>query len=70
MSKSQLTRETVLQYLYDYGEIKTCNQLKLTPEELDKILNPTSDTIYIHKQNFKSVTINSAVAEIIASNYD
>lgn len=70
MSKSQLTKETVLQYLYDYGEIEACNQLKLTSEELDMILNPTNDTIYIHKQNFKSVTINSAVAEIIASNYN
>lgn len=70
MNKSQLTRETVLQYLYDYGEIKACKLLKITSIDIDKILNPSKEDIYIHKNDYKNIQLKAEVAEVIANNYE
>lgn len=64
------TKDVLLQYVYDFGLEETARLLKITPNEIDKILNPINETIYIHKQSYKPVTINSTVAEVIANNYD
>lgn len=63
------TKDVLLQYIFDYGIEETARLLKITPEDIDKILNPTNDTVYIHKQNYKALPINSTVANVIANNY-
>lgn len=60
----------MLQYIYDYGVAKTCILLDITPEELDAILNPPIEQVYIHKNNYKDLPLNSMVASVIANNYD
>ena len=60
----------MMQYIYDYGVAKTCILLDITPEELDALLNPPIEQIYIHNNNYKDLPINSMVASVIANNYD
>lgn len=60
----------MMQYIYDYGVAKTCILLDITPEELDALLNPPIEQIYIHNHSYKDLPINSMVASVIANNYD
>jgi len=68
MNKTR-TKEEILQYVYDYGIDKASDLLKLTPQQIDKVLNPESTTIYLHKSTYKNLPVSSMVAEIIAKNY-
>lgn len=64
------SKDVLLQYIFDFGIEEAARLLKITPVDIDKSLNPTNDTVYIHKQNYKPVAINSTVADVIASNYE
>lgn len=70
MKNKKTSKEIVLQFIYDYGVAKSCILLDITPEELDAILNPPIEQIYIHKNNYKDLPLNSMVASVIANNYD
>lgn len=70
MKKQKTSKEIMLQYIYDYGVAKSCILLDITPEELDAILNPPIEQIYIHKNNYKDLPLNSMVASVIANNYE
>ena len=70
MKKQKTSKEIVLQFIYDYGVAKSCILLDITPEELDAILNPPIEQIYIHKNNYKDLPLNSMVASVIANNYE
>jgi len=68
MNKTK-TKEEILQYVYDYGIDKASDLLRLTPEQIDKILNSELATIYLHKSTYKNLPVSSMVADIIAKNY-
>ena len=70
MKNKKTSKEIVLQFIYDYGVAKSCILLDITPEELDAILNPPIEQIYIHKNNYKDLPLNSMVASVIANNYE
>lgn len=70
MKKQKQTKETILQYIFDNGIDKTCIWLNITPEKLDKLINPV---LYSNPKNRliknTEVIIKAGVAEIIANNY-
>ena len=71
MKKQKQTKETLLQYIYEFGIETTCKQWGLTEEKLDKILNPETNLApKIRNLNTNSVAIKSEVSEIIANNYN
>jgi hypothetical protein len=70
MNKQKPTKEEAIQYIYDYGIDKAGELLKITQTELEKIINPAPEDIYVHKTKYKDVVINTAVASVVAKNYD
>ena len=70
MKNKKTSKEILLQFIYDYGVDKTSNLLDLTKDEIEAILNPPIEQIYIHKNNYKDLPLNSMVASVIANNYD
>jgi len=70
MKKQKQTKETLLQYIYEFGIEKTCNLWGITEDQLNKVLNPDiKSTPKIRNINTNSVAIKSEVSEIIANNY-
>lgn len=69
MKKQKPTKEEAIQYIYDYGIDKAGELLNITQSELEKIINPEPEDIYVHKTKYKDVAINTAVASVIAKNY-
>lgn len=70
MKKQKPTKEEAIQYVFDYGINKAGELLNITQPELEKIINPEPEDIYVHKAKYKDVEINTAVASLIAKNYD
>lgn len=70
MKKQKPTKEEAIQYVFDYGIDKAGELLNITQTELEKIINPESEDIYVHKTKYKDVEINTAVASVIAKYYD
>jgi len=71
MKKQKQTKETLLQYIYEFGIESTCKQWGITENKLDKILNPETNLApKIRNLNTNSVAIKSEVSEIIANNYN
>ena len=71
MKKQKQTKETLLQYIYEFGIESTCKQWGITEDKLDKILNPETNLApKIRNLNTNSVAIKSEVSEIIANNYN
>ena len=70
MKKQKQTKETLLQYIFDYGIENTCKEWNITEEQLDKILNPVVDS-NPKNRNLKTnlITINAEVSNIISKNY-
>lgn len=70
MKKQKQNKETLLQYIFDYGVGDTCKQWCITEDELFKILNPVIDSApKIRNVKSKSTTLNAEVANIISKNY-
>lgn len=70
MKKQKPTKEEAIQYVFDYGITKAGELLNITQTELEKIINPEPEDIYVHKTKYKDVEINTAVASVIAKYYD
>lgn len=70
MKKQKPTKEEAIQYVFDYGIDKAGELLNITQTELEKIINPEPEDIYVHKTKYKDVEINTAVASVIAKYYD
>ena len=71
MKKQKQTKETLLQYIYEFGIESTCKHWGITEDKLDKILNPETNLApKIRNLNTNSVAIKSEVSEIIANNYN
>jgi len=71
MKKQRLTKETLLQYIFEFGIENTCNYWSITEDQLDKILNPvicSNPKIRTIKTN--SISIKADVSKIIANNYN
>lgn len=70
MKKQKQNKETLLQYIFDYGIENTCKNWNITEEQLDKILNPIIDSDpKIRNVKSKSTTLNVEVSNIISKNY-
>jgi len=71
MKKQKQNKETLLQYIFDYGIESTCKRWGITEDKLDKILNPVNDLApKIRNIKSKSTTLNTEVANIISKNYN
>ena len=70
MKKQKPTKEEAIQYVFDYGIDKAGELFNITQTELEKIINPAPEDIYVHKTKYKDVGINTTVASVIAKNYD
>lgn len=71
MKKQKQNKETLLQYIFDYGIENTCKNWNITDEQLDKILNPIIDSDpKIRNLKSKSTTLNAEVSNIISKNYN
>lgn len=70
MKKQKPTKEEAIQYVFDYGITKAGELLNITQTELEKIINPEPEDIYVHKTKYKDVEINTAVASVIAKYYE
>lgn len=70
MKKQKQTKETLLQYIYEFGVEKTCKMWGITEDQLEKVLNPVKDSNPRTKNiNTNSVIIKAGVSEIISKNY-
>jgi len=70
MKKQKQTKETLLQYIYDYGFNNTCKDWDITEEQLNKVLYPVNDSNpRIKNINTNSVIIKAEVVNIITKNY-
>jgi len=70
MKKQKQTKETLLQYIFDYGVENTCKDWNITEEQLDKRLNPVADSNpKIRNINSTPTIINVEVSNIISKNY-
>ena len=66
--------ETLKQYIFDYGMDKACELWNITPDEANKILNPTFKDIhykYIREKKYKKLNPEYIkIKKIIAENYE
>jgi len=70
MKKQKPTKETLLQYIFDYGIEITCKYWDITEDKLDKILNPIVDSNPKNRSlKTSSIIINTEVSNIISRNY-
>lgn len=70
MKKLRPDRETLLQYVYDYGTDQTSKRLGIEPKDIEAIINPTPETIGEHRFNYTTKEVSAAVADVIAKNYE
>lgn len=70
MKKLRPDKETLLQYIFDYGIDYTSKILQIKIEDIEAIINPLPETYSEHKFNYNSKEISAKVAEAIANNYE
>lgn len=69
MRRLKPNKETLLQYIYDYGLTETEKLLHLTEEEIDSIIDPKPKHVNEHRYTYNTNEIKSNVAKIIGDNY-
>lgn len=69
--KNAISREEVLQYIYDYGKEEAGRLLRLTEEQIDEILYPAvQKEVWMHKWDYDIKDVKPEVARAIAGCYD
>ena len=70
MKKLRPDRETLLQYVYDYGTDQTSKLFGIEPKDIEAIINPTPETIGEHRFNYTTKEVSAILADVIAKNYE
>lgn len=70
MKKLRPDKETLLQYIYDYGIDRTSKILQIKIEDIEAIINPSPETYSEHKFNYPALETSAVVAKVIANNYE
>lgn len=70
MKKLRPDRETLLQYIYDFGMDQTSKVFGMEEEDIESIINPAPENYWEHKFDYSPKEISAAVAEVIARNYE
>ena len=69
--KPTITREILMQYVFDYGINKASQLLRITPEKAnDLINNPPHETVYYERKMLKKRNVkNVDIEKFISKNY-
>ncbi|CDE61316.1 putative uncharacterized protein [Parabacteroides sp. CAG:409] len=70
MKKLKPNKDTLLQYIFDYGIEKTCKLLHITEEEINSVLYPSKQDYGQHKFIYNVTQTNPSIAKVIADNYN
>lgn len=69
MKKSKPDKDTLLQYIFDYGIKGTTKLLKITESDIDFILYPSKESYSQHKYIYTIPEVKASIAKVIAENY-
>lgn len=71
MRKLKPNKQTLLQFIYDYGMKQTCQILNITEQEVTNILYPINKTSpKISSQKSKPLIVKEELSNIISRNYN
>ena len=69
MKKSKPDKDTLLQYIFDYGIEGTTKLLNVTESDIDSIFYPTNESYSQHKFIYTIKEVKANIAKVIAENY-
>ena len=70
MKKLKPNKDTLLQYIYDFGIEETSKLLHITEEDINSILYPSKQDCGQHKFIYNISQVNPNISKVISDNYN